>query len=220
MCKSWLSVATLVVLSGPAVAQVYVPIPVTGYTQDVIADAVGVASATTTIGFDTDPYNGLNLHNVFFQQGYNTGGSSNGVPVTGAIVTSANRAYQLGPINGNNSLYLTQLNRTGMLTFVTPAREAALSLLLGTGNGGGPSYGGSPGVLAVNWSNGQSSTFPYTAYDWGKHEGTFGPNSGEAIGGLDRIDRSTGLNSDGGGTVSLYYYDVDLSADANYQAGD
>ena len=133
MCKSWLSVATLVVLSGPAVAQVYVPIPVTGYTQDVIADAVGVASATTTIGFDTDPYNGLNLHNVFFQQGYNTGGSSNGVPVTGAIVTSANRAYQLGPINGNNSLFLTQLNRTGMLTFVTPAREAGFLYCLEPG---------------------------------------------------------------------------------------
>jgi hypothetical protein len=127
--------------------------------------------------------------------------------------------YQLGPITGNNSLFITQTNPIGTLTLVTPVREAAISLLLASGNGNGPDHGGDSSTLAVNWSNGQTSTFPYTAYDWGKHIGTIGPNAGTAIGGLDRIDRSSGLLNDGGSTLSLYYYDIDLTADVNYQAG-
>ena len=181
---------------------------------------MGVPSATTTVGFDTDPSNQLNLHNVLFQKGYNTGGSSNGVPASGAIITSPNRAYQLGPISGNNSLFLTQAAQIGSLALVSPVHDAALSVLLAVGNGFGPDQGGDSSTLAVNWSNGQSSIYPYTAYDWGKHNGMFGPNSGEAIGGMDRIDRSTGLLTNApSDTLSLYFFDVDLTADPNYLTG-
>ena len=95
MRQNRIAAVAALIFTAPAAAQVYVPIPVSGYSQDVIADAVGAASATTTIGFDSDPNNSTNLQNVFFQQGYNTGGSSNGVPANGAIITSASRAYQL-----------------------------------------------------------------------------------------------------------------------------
>lgn len=211
MRTNLIAVAAIVGVVAPAAAQVYVPIPVTGYTQDVIADAGETPSVTTTAAFDQgfEPFN----NNVLFEQGYNSGGSSNGLPPNGTIVTSANRIYQLGPINGNNSLRITQSNPTGTISLVTPARDAALSLLLAAGNGGGSN------TLTVNWSNGQASTYPYTAYDWGV-PGTLGPNSGTAIGGLDRADRSTGQNSVfNGELLSLFYYDVDLTADANYQAG-
>jgi hypothetical protein len=50
------AVATVFVIATRAAAQIYFPIPVTGYNQDVIADANGStinnAYATTTTGFD------------------------------------------------------------------------------------------------------------------------------------------------------------------------
>jgi hypothetical protein len=217
MRANWIAVAAIVGVVGPAAGQVYIPIPVTGYTQDVIADAVGTASSTTTAAFD----NGIGApdNNVLFEQGYagGIGSAGNGLPSNGAIVTSANRSYQLGPISGSNSLRITNSTGAGTLVLATPAREAALSLLLANA-------GGSPGLVTVNWSDGQSSTFPYTAYDWFQN-GATGPNSGVAMGGLGRVDRQTGVPSANDASeqpppkFAIYYYDIDLTGDANYQAG-
>src|SRR5439155_23786472 len=135
---------------------------------------------------------------------------------TGTVVTSPTRPYQLRPIPGNNSLHLHHFNgtpttATGTLTLVTPARYAALSLLLADGNGRQPSEGGSPGTLGVNWSNGNTSVYGYTVYDWYLLSGTPGPNSGVAIGGLDRV-YSDGTQFQNSTTdPRLFYYDVDLT---------
>jgi hypothetical protein len=219
--RPYLSAAVAaVVLTAQAAGQVYVPIPVSGYTDDVIADATGTAGGTTTAAFDFgfEPQN----NNVFFEQGYTAGGVSNGLPATGAIVTSPTRAYQLGPISGNNSVRIAQTNPTGTLTLVAPAREAALSLLLAAGDAITSGNVGVSGNVIVNWSDGQSSTFPYQLYDWWEN-GSATPPPGVAIGGLNRVDRSTGVPIPLDGNVhalfALYYYDIDLTGDANYQAG-
>jgi hypothetical protein len=215
MRPSWIAVVAPLLVAAPAAAQVYVPIPVTGYTDDVIADAVGVSSATTTAAFDFDS----GVGRVLFEQGYQTGGSANGLSSNGLIVTSPSRVYQLGPITGNNSLRITQSRPTGTLTLVTPVRDAALSILLADGDGRSPQDGGDSSTVTVAWSNGQTSTYPYTAYDWGRHAGTFGPAAGEAIGGLDRVRRFGGQLDDFGVTFSIYYFDLYLGADPNYLAG-
>jgi hypothetical protein len=44
MCACRDAVFAAVVFAAPAAAQVYVPIPVTGYTQDVIAEAGGATA--------------------------------------------------------------------------------------------------------------------------------------------------------------------------------
>jgi hypothetical protein len=216
MHANWLAVASGLILAASAPAQVYIPIPVTGYTQDVIADAVGTAGNTTTAAVDQGV--GSAANNVFFEQGYigGTGSAGNGLPSDGAIVTSANRSYQLGPISGNNSLRITNSARFGTLTLAAPAREAALSLLLAASGSG-------PAMATVNWSDGQSSTFPYQVYDWWEN-GTSHPPASVAIGGLGRVDRQTGVPNSLDQTLqpppifAIYDYDIDLTGDANYQA--
>ncbi len=225
----WLTAAAVALsLAGPAAAQVFAPIPVTGYTKDVITNAVPPNAppyVTTTNGFDdvvTDSVN--HPGGVLYQQGYNPSFPTRGVPFDGSIVTSPTRSYQLGPISGSNSLQLYNYgpgltNLTGTLSLATPARYAALSVLLASGVGRQPSEGGSPGTLAVNWSNGNATTYPYIVYDWFLLSGTPGPNSGVAISGLDRTRRE--LASFTGSTTDprLFYYDFDLSADPNYLVG-
>jgi hypothetical protein len=210
------------ILIAPAAAQVFSPIAVSGFTDDVIADTNGSPMGTTTAAFDFgfEPYN----NSVFFAQGYNNGSFSLGIPANGAIVTSATRAYQLGPINGSNSLRITQSNPIGTLTLVTPARDAALSVLLAAGDALTSGNVGFPGSVTVNWSDGQSSTFPYRVYDWWEN-GTPAPPPGVAIGGLNRVDRSTGQSSSYDLSINplpvfaIYYYDMNLTGDANYQSG-
>ncbi|HEX4590361.1 MAG TPA: PEP-CTERM sorting domain-containing protein [Gemmataceae bacterium] len=220
MRANLLAFTTVVAFAAPAAAQVYIPIPVSGYTDDVIGDAVGTASGTTTatIDFGFEPED----NNVFFEHGYVTGGPSTGLPPTGAIVTSATRVYQLGPISGNNSLRITRTNPAGTLTLVAPAREAALSLLLTAGDALTRGNVGFLGSVTVNWSDGQSSTFPYRVYDWWENM-TPVPPPGVAIGGLNRVDRATGMPIALDGNVhalfAIYYYDIDLTGDPNYQAG-
>lgn len=223
MRPNWMAVVNVMALATPVTAQVYVPIPVTGYTQGVIADAVGLSSATTTAAVDYgfEPAN----NNVFVEQGYSYSGvSANGIPANGTIITSATRTYQLGSITGNNSLQITPPKPTGTLTLVTPARDAALSILLTGGDAMTAGNVGLPGGVAINWSDGQSSTYTYTLYDWWDNN-QFGTPPGVAIGGLNRVDRSTGLPTslDMGvqpaPTFAIYYFDIDLNVDANYQAG-
>jgi hypothetical protein len=215
--RSYLFAAGIVAsLVAPAAGQVYLPIPVTGYTQDVIADAVGTASSTTTAAFDQgfDPDD----NNVFFEQGNSGGAGSNGtgLPPNGTITTSARRSYQLGPISGNNSLRIINSVSSGTLTLAAPAREAALSLLLSASGSGS-------GMVTVNWSDSQSSIYPYQVRDWWENEPSGPPPTNVAIGGLGRVDRTTGVPYDGdlmvGAVFAIYYYDIDLTGDANYQAG-
>ncbi len=226
MRTKWLATCAIVVVFAPAAAQVYIPIPVTGYTQDVIADAGGTAFATTTTQFDSPPVDTSSW--VLYEQGYNTAFPTLGVPPSGSIVTSPTRSYQLGPINGNNSLQLIDAGGStppgpvvlsGTLTLVNPARYTALSLLLADGAGKQPSQGGYQGTLAVNWSDGNVSDYTYTVYDWFLLTGTPGPNSGVAIAGLDRAIRRTGVPDNNLTNPALFYYDVDVSADPNYLAG-
>ena len=70
--------------------------------------------------------------------------------------------------------------------------------------------------MAVNWSDGNTTDYGYTSYDWFLTSGTPGPNSGVAIAGLDRANRGTGCPEGSTANPVLFYYDIDLSGDANY----
>src|SRR5215207_6777866 len=143
MRPALLTAALSLWLAGPAAAQVFLPIPVTGYNRDVIADAGGTAAATTTGPFDLTEY-------VLYQQGFNPAAPTRGVPANGTIVTSPTRAYQLGPIAGDNSLRVPP-QTVHTLTLATPARYEALSLLLAAAVGLQPSAGGDSRTVSVNW---------------------------------------------------------------------
>lgn len=225
----WLAAFAATGLASPATAQVFSPVPVMGFTRDVIADASGFGPPlSVTAGFHSHFTNSQDAFGfALYQQGFNAAFPARGVPADGSVVTSPTRSYQLGPASGNNSLQLYNygagqpVNLTGTLALVTPARYASLSLLLADGLGRQPSQGGYPGTLTVNWSNGNAAAYPYTTYDWFLVSGTPGPNSGVAIGALDRIffGQNYSYSIDNNTTdPRLFYYDFDLSADPNYLA--
>ncbi len=105
-----------------------------GYTEDVIADAVlnTLPSAVTSTSVDL-------TGSFFFVQGYSNNAVpySNGLPVTGQFTSSAGHNFQLPAYNANNSLRLVAL-QSGTLTFGVSDQIAysALYILGTTGSGG------------------------------------------------------------------------------------
>src|SRR6478609_2322580 len=93
------------VLSFQANAQVFVPVPVTGFTADVIADGAGAAVGSSSDDVDGGGY-ALVAQNYVAPLGQ--------VPTTylpnGGLVNSAatpGMSFQFAPYSGNNSLRLT-----------------------------------------------------------------------------------------------------------------
>jgi hypothetical protein len=216
MRTHWLAALALFVLALPAAAQIFIPIPVTGFNQDVIADAGGTAQATTTAGFDGSASAG-DVYYVLYQQGFNTTQPTAGLPANGLIVPGATRSYQMGPITGNNSLQLNSSNPNGTLTLPTPADYSQLSVLLADGNGTRTSPG-ALGNLLVNWSNGNTTTTNFVVFDWFPLTSVSAP-SGIAINVMTRVLRNSGTFDNSGAGPVLFYYDIDLSGDPNQLAG-
>ena len=71
-CPVVLTIAAAGILTTAAPAQVFIPLPVTGYTQDVIADAGATALATTTTSFDEPPNDNPSTTHVLYEKGYNS----------------------------------------------------------------------------------------------------------------------------------------------------
>src|SRR5881409_3710334 len=92
-------------------------VPVSGFTQDVVADGVGLPNTSTSFGVD-------GAGQVLIDPTFNPDGS--GACVTGAlpasntitstnITTNTGITYTLQPYNANNSLQVTSASTTGTL---------------------------------------------------------------------------------------------------------
>src|SRR5688572_31915082 len=93
------------VLSLQANAQVFVPVPVTGFTADVIADGPGSAVASATDDVDGGGY-------AFVAQDYVAplGQTPTSYLPNGGLINSAatpGMSFQFAPYFGNNSIRLT-----------------------------------------------------------------------------------------------------------------
>ena len=144
-------------------AQTGVPITVTGFNEDLIANGSGQqASQSTSRGFDND----LSSANVFYVAGFNCGsGGPFGLPSNGEInsIGTSGVTYQLAAYASNNTLLLVNLNDQGTLTFQNPGSFAKLSVLA--------SSAGTPGSptsfnVQVNFSDGSNTVYPFTVADW------------------------------------------------------
>jgi gliding motility-associated-like protein len=102
----------------------YTPIPLSGFNQDVIAEAGTSALATTTIEMDAiSPSN-----SVMFSAGFATSnGLTAGLPTNG-IITNGSDTYQLAPYNANNVLFVRR-NQSADLSVTAPSSYAKLRLL-------------------------------------------------------------------------------------------
>jgi hypothetical protein len=141
------------------------PIPVTGYTRDVVVE--NMASGGNTAPY-AQPFDALNNYG-FYEAGLDainyTGGSSTneGLPQGGAFTSMLDgvTTFQLGPYNANNVLFMSQSSPTGTLSLPVPQAFISLSVLASSANGGGA------GSLVIKFTDGTSSPpLGYNAPDW------------------------------------------------------
>jgi hypothetical protein len=157
-------------------AQSYVPITVTGFNADLIANGTGTVTGSTTNGFDSDASEGNN----YYVAGYLTG--TRGLPANGIInsVSTSGVTYQLANYTGNNALLLVSLNQVGTLTFSNPGSFSSLSIC--AASAGTPNTSTSF-TARVNFSDGSFTDYSFSVPDW-FDGGTY------AITGVDRVSRS------------------------------
>ncbi|MGI4833049.1 MAG: LamG-like jellyroll fold domain-containing protein [Janthinobacterium lividum] len=189
----WVLGAGLLLAGAPALAQTNsVPVAVTGYTADVVANGSGTAAASTTNDFD-------GASNVLMEKGYSGGltAATVGLPTGGLIAsaTGSGATYQLASYSANNSL-----RGGGTLTLATPQAATTLYVLAATGSGNGSS------VVTVTFTDGTTQAFAaVTVPDW------FG-GANYAIMGLGRINRTTSGVSNDTSNPRLYEFSFALSA--------
>lgn len=123
MRKAFLFSVYMVIAGLSAIAQ-YVPVPVTGFDEDVIAEAAPSTLATTSAALDAPASNKV-MYSEAFRVFAGIGGG--GLPDNGTITSGAD-TYQLAAYTGSNALCLLR-NETGTLTLATPASFARLRVL-------------------------------------------------------------------------------------------
>lgn len=182
----------LFLLSGLTASAQYVPVPLTGYTQDAIAEGGPNSISTTTMAVDGGSSNKV-MYTAAFSALAGIGGG--GLPDNGHFTIGADN-YQLAPFNGNNALYVKR-NETFSLDLVTPAPYAGLRLVaLST-------EGTSLLNITLTFTDNSTATFPNLSLsDW------FNGTTNVVAQGFGRCDRSAGpvYNADGYPTNPRIYF--------------
>src|SRR5665647_280536 len=137
-------------------------ITLSGFTQDVIADAVinTLPTSSTSASIDLPADSGY----VFFAHGYSNNSipfTNGGLPATGQLTSSAGHNFQLAPYNANNDLRLEALD-SGTLTFAIADQIAYDTLyVLGTAGSGNVNIN-----YTINFTDATTATGPFIVYDW------------------------------------------------------
>lgn len=169
-------------------AQNYLPIAVTGYNYDVIAEATPAVS-TTNIAMDGSDY-------VLYSQAYGTSfGTGTGLPNSG-LITSGSSTYQLAPYTSDNAVFLAS-GQTDSLELNTPASYSSLSFL------GFSTEGAGTVLFVIKFTDGSAMVVPSTNLpDWFN-------GAGAVISGFDRAGR-TGDTPDYS-TFQPYMYRINVN---------
>jgi len=135
----------------------YVPVAVTGFNADVIANGVGAASSSTTNDVDGVSF-GLVAQDF---KASATGPSPTKFLPNGGSITSGTKWFQLANYTGDNSLRLSGASQSGKLAFLAPKKATTLYVM-------GISGSAASSVNAVVWfSDNTSQSFTNLAYpDW------------------------------------------------------
>lgn len=189
----------LSVVSAGVHAQTFVPVPVTGWKQDVIAD-----TGTNPVIVTTSIIDGATVSNhVLYSKNFATQNSLSGGIVDNGTVVNGSRTYQFQPFDKPNALYMT-LNATvdssvgqATLTLATPARYSWVSLLCFSTEQSSSIH------VDINFTDGTSERAGtnITITDWWTSTTTDVVYSG--TGRLNRLE--TGFAQDGAGTYPKFY---------------
>lgn len=106
----------------------FIPVPVTGFSQDVVAESGTNSLAVTTSQIDGP--NATSSNNVLYSAAFAAanGVTAGGLPDAGSISSTTAGSYQLASYGQNNALFV-QRNQTGTLALQTPASFAKIRLL-------------------------------------------------------------------------------------------
>jgi hypothetical protein len=144
------------------------PIPMMGYSADVISDKDPSVRLAQPFGASTF---------AWFEAGAvdDTGAQHNdglpaGLPFVSA--TGSQATYQLQPANVNNVLQLG-VGQTSTLTLTTPAAYSTLSVIASCGDGTPASVGSG----TINFADGSTQAFSYNCYDWCNGQGGLHPEA-------------------------------------------
>ena len=127
----------------------------TGYNADVVADGVGLPSASTT--HDVDGVNWVFVSSTFNPAGTICASGATAMPASNTIssLTTSGLVYNLQPYNAPNSL-----RSSGTLTLTTPT-QAANIYLLALGGSGASSI-----TATINFSDLTNQVITGSAPDW------------------------------------------------------
>lgn len=177
-------IITIFLLPRLSQSQTYVPITVSGFNHDLIANGSGGnnrAAATTTTTFDNENIGG---YNVMYSTDFRGNDNPNTPPPFGLpinrIINSVNlpgASYELAPYDLNNVLVLKTLGSSGTLTLETPGVFSRIAIL------GSSAEGLSSFDVILNFSDGTNTTTSFNVADW-----FFG--SDFAVKGIGRVTRS------------------------------
>ena len=168
-----------------AAQTIYTPVTVTGFNQDIVANAAGTVASSTTSSMDQETVFGSNW--CFAAPSFvNPTGlqPSTSLPATGlvtsAIATTPGLAYQLASYSTLNSLRILGLG-TGTLTLTTPRPASMVYVLAASGSGDSPAI-----IASITFTDQTLQAFVVSVPDW------FG-GSDAAIAGVSRVnyDNST-----------------------------
>jgi gliding motility-associated-like protein len=178
----------------------FTPIPLTGFTQDVVAETGPGSLATTTMEID-----GLTSSNkVLYSATFATFASiAGGLPDNGTLVNGAD-TYQLSPYNENNALFVKR-NQTLELTTSTPSSYGKIRLLAFSAEGASTLHiglGFTDGTFTPYLSN-------YVVSDW------FNGTTNVVAQGMGRVNRTASgpYVADGlsGNNPRFYYIEITLN---------
>ncbi|GEM_PF-2521390 len=197
-------------------AQTFIPVSVSGFNQDLIAEGAGGADrakATTTITFDDNAL-GTTSDNVLYAKNFRGNLNQSTPPPFGlpddGIIESQNlpgAVYHLASYDQNNALLLRAQGNSGTLVLATPGVFSKIAFL------GASSNGDSQFDFVLNFSDGTSFSTPFTVPDW-----YFGANY--AIKSIGRVYRTTlgahQADEFNGDAENPRLYDNELTIDAPY----
>ncbi|MDO7853849.1 T9SS type A sorting domain-containing protein [Hymenobacter convexus] len=197
-----LALLTLGLGTLPAAHATLMPVAVTGYNADVVADGAG-----TVISSTTDDVDGGAVGNRFNFMTSTFIGSTGVAPTsflpnTGLFTsaTTSGLTFQFASYTANNSLRINGVG-TGALTLTTPRAATDVYLLATSGNGA------SAFTATVNFTDGTTQVFTgLSAADW------FSGTTNIALRGFGRVGRDNNVIQNSTTDPRLYEFRLTLAA--------
>lgn len=189
----------LSLLISVTVSAQFVPVPVTGFNHDVVAETGTSSLTTTTMALDAVPASNRVMYTNTFRITNAFGGG--GLPDNGTI-TDAAGSYQLNSYSANNALLL-QRTQTGDLNLTTPAKFSTIRVL------GFTTEGTSLINVTLHFTDASTTNalVNYALADW------FNNSTNLVLSGFGRCTRATPAGSADGypGNPRMYYINIPLS---------